>query len=35
MRHLLTPLDLSVPELDRLLALAQEIAAGPAAWRGE
>ena len=34
MRHLLTPLDLSVPELDRLLALAGEIAADPVAWRG-
>ena len=34
MRHLLTPLDLSVPELDRLLALAEEIAADPAAYYG-
>ena len=34
MRHLLTPLDLSVPELDRLLALAEEIAADPTAYYG-
>ena len=34
MRHLLTPLDLSVAELDGLLSLAGEIAADPAAWHG-
>ena len=33
LRHLLTPLDLSVPELDRLLSLAGEIASDPAAWQ--
>lgn len=34
MRHLLTPLDLSVSELDALLALADNIAADPAAYSG-
>lgn len=34
MRHLLSPLDLSVAELDGLLSLAGEIAADPAAWHG-
>ena len=34
MRHFLTPLDLSVEELDGLLALADDIARDPAAYRG-
>ena len=34
MRHFLTPLDLSLQELDSLLALADEIARDPAAYHG-
>ena len=34
MRHLLTPLDLSLSELDQLLGLAEKIAADPTAYYG-